>query len=280
MRPRRGEGRHSDGRLGLVWSVLHLHFESRRSLHAIFREYEARVARLVKERGQPREDIKLTASATQDLFDTWRLKELFDGHIGPLHNASRALFRSAAEVDPYDSYISRVFHELAILLEEHLSVREFPRTGGARPFARLFREVSEYYPQRLRRMKELFARAQKRLIEILPGFAGDTIVLRSCFLFREEMWPDNPKSGLTRFLTNMFPEQGAAEGYHRVARSFFKAGFFDEAEQCARLGAASLGKEAQARSSHAQKVRETISELDRLASRAGAERLALQEQIG
>ncbi|MDH3592793.1 MAG: hypothetical protein OER88_12985 [Planctomycetota bacterium] len=271
-RPRRRERR-----LGLVWSVLRYHYESRRAVHEVFREYESRVARLVKERGVPRGEIRLNAAETQDLFDTWRLKALFERQLTPLHHAAGELFPSGEKVELYASIVSRIFHEVAILVEEHMSVRAFPRAGAARQFARLFREVSEYYPQRLRRMKDLFARAQKRLDTMLPGFSEDTIVLRSCYLFAEDLWPEGARAGLVRFFDKMFPDGGAAEGLLRVARSFFKAGFFDESAECSRMGVAALSKQAQARTSHAQRVRETIRELDRLAAKADAEAKALQE---
>jgi hypothetical protein len=265
-------------RRGLVWTILEHHYRARAEFGKIYKTYENRVQRLVKERKTPRDELKLNPPETKDLFDTWRLQALIQKHIQPLRAASHAYFRYNDVAEPFDSNVSRIYHELSILKEEHLSVRDFPATGGAREFARLFREVSEYYPQRLRRVRDLFNRSQKRLDALLPGFADDTIVLRSVFLFREELWPDNTNAGLTRFLGKMFEEKGAARGYLRVARSFFRAGFYEEAAKCARMGAAAAGKEAQARSSRAKEVRETISELDSLRARAEAELKALTDE--
>ena len=156
-------------------------------------------------------------------------------------------------------------------------MRNFPREGGGREFARLFREVSEYYPQRLRRVQNLFQRATRRLEKLLPQFQSDTIVLRSAYLFRETLWPESARTGLARLLGKMYPAAGVAHGFLQVARSFFEAGFFDHALGCARLGVRAASKEAQARSTRAKQVRETISELDRLAARAEAEQKALAE---
>jgi len=264
-------------RRGQAWRVLRLHYASRNAFLKVHKAYESRVARLVKERGVPREKIKLDAEETRQLFDTWRLNELIDANVVALREASHAYFRDQDVVEPYDSKVSRIYHELSILREEHLSVRNFPKGGAPREFARLFREVSEYYPQRLRRVRDLFTRAQKRLDDLLVRFKDDAIVLRSAYLFREELWPDNPRGGLARFLEKMFAE-GAAHGFLRIARSFFKAGFFTHAAESAKMGVAAAGKEAQARTTRAQQVRETISELDRVAARAEAERQALDAQ--
>lgn len=260
---------------GLAWSIIEHHYESRNTFNAIHKAYEKRVKQLVSERGIPRADLRLNPEETRDLFDTWRLERLLEEEMPALAEAAGEFFRKG---DLYQSKVSRIYHELAILREEHLSVREFPRQGGHREFARLFREVSEYYPQRLRRVRDLFTRAQKRLDQLLPELADDTIVLRSAYLFRADLWPDNPTLGLRRFLSRMFPE-GAPRGFLRVARSFLRAGFHEEAAACGRMGVAAAGKEAQARSSRAQQLRETISELDRLVSRAEAERKALLEEM-
>jgi len=272
--PRRPRG----ARRGLAWELIEQHHLGRNAFHAVFKSYEARVAELVKERGVAREDIKLDPGETRRLFDTPELEALIRDHVEPLRNAAHALFREDDVSDPYDSKVSRIYHELSILKEEHLSVRNFPREGAGREFARLYREVSEYYPQRLRRVRDLFARAQKRLEDLLPLFAEDTIVLRSVFLFREALWPDSPRVGLSRFLVKMFPAEDPAHGWLQIARSFLKADFHASAAECARLGVAANSKQAQARSSHAQQLRETIRELDRLAARAEAEQRALEEQ--
>jgi len=267
-----------EARRGQAWRVLRNHYGSRNAFLKIYRTYEARVAELVDRHGESREKIKLNAEETRRLFDTARLNALIEDHVQQLREASHALFRDQDVTEPYDSKVSRIYHELAILREEHLSVRNFPKEGGGRAFARLFREVSEYYPQRLRRVRDLFTRAQRRLDELLPQFQDDPIVLRSAFLFREDLWPDNPRAGLARFLAHMYVAEGAAHGFLRIARSFFKAGFFPHACECARMGAAVAGKEAHARSSRAQQVRETIGELDRLVARAETETKALEEQ--
>ncbi len=264
---------------GLPWAILESHYVSRAAFLAVFKAYEGRVARLVKERGIPRDKLKLNPTETRDLFDTWRLNELIEKNLVKLREVSHAFFREQDVPEPYDSKVSRIYHELSILKEEHLSVRDFPRGGGgSREFARLFREVSEYYPQRLRRVRDLFARATQRLEELLPRFSSDTIVLRSAHLFRNDLWPDNPGLGLARFLGKMFPAEGVAHGFLQIARSFFRAGFFDHAIDSARMGVRAAAKKAHARSSRGQEAREITADLDRMIARAEAELKALEEQ--
>ena len=121
------------------------------------------------------------------------------------------------------------------------------------------------------------AGAQKRFEQILPQFADDPIVLRSAYLFRAELWPDDPGRSLHRFLQKVFHGEGTLHGFVMVARSFLKTGFYEHAAAAARLGVAVCGKSAQARSTRAQQIREDSAELDRIAARAEAQLAALQE---
>jgi len=272
--------RQRESRRGLPWRIVEHHYWSRNVFVGIHDSYETQVQTFVSAKGGSRDNLKLTLEETRELFDSEMLRRLIQQGVHPLRDVAHAYFRESDVAEPYDSTVSRIYHELSILKEEHLSVRDFPRDGKTKEFARLFQEVSEYYPQRLGRVKDLFARAQKRFDKLLPGFAADTIVLRSAYLFRDELWPATPRPSLTRFLGKMFPGEGPIHGYRSVARSFLKAGFYKHAAACARMGVASAGKEAQARarSARAQHLRETIADLDRLAARAEAELAALTEQ--
>ena len=270
--------RRAESTRGVAWKLIEYHFRSRHAFTEVHRNYEANVAALVEERNKPREQLKLDAEETRRLFRTSALHDLIVEWVEPLRQTARAYFRQKNVAEQYDMKVSRIYHELSILQEEHLSVQNFPRDGSPREFARIFREVSEYYPQRLRRVRDLYGRAQRRLEELLPSLADDSIVLRSSFLFRDELWPESTQAGFNRYLEKMFPKGGAGSGYLAIAQSFFKAAFYDQAAECARVGVAALSRQAQARSGHAHALRETISELDSLVARAHQERTALLEQ--
>ena len=76
----------------------------------------------------------------------------------------------------------------------------------------------------------------------------------------------------------MFPTEYVAHGFHQVARSFFKAGFFDHAIESARMGVRSAAKKAQARSARGQEARDLTAELDRIIARAETELKALEDE--
>lgn len=268
-------GRQREARRGLAWGVLEHHYGTRNKFLVIFRDYEERVARLVSERGVPREAIQLTAAETVELFDTQRLQALLRDDVIPLRETAHAFFRDQNIDEPYDFEVSRIYHELSILKEEHLSVMNFPSHVGAKEFGRLFAEVSQYYPERLRRVRDLLQRAQKRIDSLLPRFQNDPIVLRSTYLFRERLWPEGALAGLTRFLARMFPEAGSARGYARVGKSFLRAGFYVHAKECAALGIGVLRRKG-AKAEDAGTA-EVLRDLERIERKAGDEQKALEE---
>ncbi len=261
---------------GRSWQLLEQHYASRNAFAKIYKSYEAKVAGLVKKHNTPRQDLKLNPEQTARLFETPQLEALLEMRVEELRRIANAVFRDNNVSEPYDMEVSKIYHELSILKEEHLSVRDFPRDAGGREFNRLFREVSEYYPQRLRRVRDLFTRAQKRLDVLLPGFNEDDIVLRSAFLYRKDLWPDSSDAGLTRFLGKMFPAEGAAGGFLATARTFLRAGFLEHALNAARMGIAAASKPAKSGESRPSNIRDTVRELDKLVDRAGKELRALE----
>ena len=86
------------------------------------------------------------------------------------------------------------------------------------------------------------------------------------------------QAGLNRFLEKMFPKGGPAEGYLKLAQSFFKAAFHAATIDCAKVGVATLSRLAQARGGTEKTLRDAIASLDSLIARAQQELAALAEQ--
>ena len=72
------------------------------------------VAHLVKERGIPREELRLDPRETRELFKSEALRELIARWVEPLREAAHALFREGNLVEPYDTKVSRIYHEGSI----------------------------------------------------------------------------------------------------------------------------------------------------------------------
>lgn len=253
----------------LVWDFLYAFFAGRRAFQAVFRRYESRVQRFARDQGVHRDDLVLPPSELARLFYPRRLQHLRDERLAPLRAYSHALFRESGVVEPLDTSCSHVFHELSILLEEHLSVVRFQHLSDPRRYEQLFEEVSGYYPTRLRRIRRLFADGLRRLEELLPTWATDRVVVRSCYLFGARVvrgaW-DEP--GLEGLYARMYPEGRAVEGYLEAGRSFAASGFLPQArgalEAAVRLSRAEKrgGRRRAGAPDHASEARRLLAGLE------------------
>jgi len=222
-----------------AWDFLVAFFASRRSFLAVFARYEARVLRFARDAGVHRDDLALAAGDLATLFHPKRLQHLRDVRFASLRATAHALFREQGAVDPLDTVASHAFHELSILLEEHLSVVRFRDLSDRRRYAQMFEEVSGYYPTRLRRIRKLFADGLRLIEEVLPAWGRDRVVIRSAYLFGERLTRGVfEEGGLAGLYARMYPSGGAAEGYLEVGRSFLASGFEREARRALARAAA------------------------------------------
>jgi hypothetical protein len=217
---------------GLVWDFVTAFFASRRAFLAIFRRYEARVLAFAREAGVHRDDLVLPPADLARLFHPKRLQHLRDQRLVPLRALAHQLFREAGVVEPLDTACSHVFHEVSILLEEHLSIIRFRHVSDPKRYDQMFEEVRGYYPLRLRRIRRLFADGLRRLEELLPGWAADRVVIRSAHLFGARIargvWEggDGPLDAL---YARMYPAGGSAEGHLAAGKSYLASGFTGQA---------------------------------------------------
>jgi hypothetical protein len=217
---------------GLVWDFVTAFFASRRAFLAVFRRYESRVLAFAREAGVHRDDLVLPPGDLARLFHPKRLQHLRDQRLVPLRALAHQLFREAGVVEPLDTVCSHVFHEVSILLEEHLSVVRFRHVSDPKRYEQMFEEVRGYYPLRLRRIRRLFADGLRRLEELLPGWAADRVVVRSAYLFggriARGVWEDDDGRPLDALYARMYPAGAAAEGYLAAGKSFLASGFAPE----------------------------------------------------
>lgn len=221
---------------GLAWDFVTAFFASRRSFLRIFDRYEARVLGFARESGVHRDDLVLPPADLARLFYPKRLQHLRDQRLIPLRALAHALFREAGVVEPLDTVCSHVYHEVSILLEEHLSVVRFQHLSDRRRYEQAFEEVRGFYPLRLRRIRRLFADGLRHLEALFPGWAHDRVVVRSAYLFGEKVargaFDEGARDGL---YARMYPEGGPAEGYLVAGKSFLESGFKAEASEALTL---------------------------------------------
>lgn len=256
-----GRNRHE-----LKWQLFRSFFRSRSAFLSLFHRYEARVEAFAQRFETDRTRLKLAADDLQTLLDFKSLEELRDREILILKETAHELFRVEDSTDRFDHYVSNIYHELSILKEEHYTLKEDFVRLDKREYDRFFREVAEFYPKRLRHVRNLYAKALRRLEELLPGMAREKILVRSIYLFGEELLRTHYPRGLAGLYRKMYPEGGEVEGYTIAARSFLDAGFEEEALRAFRKAERASRKRRRKRPQRleamAAEVREQIRELE------------------
>jgi len=214
----------------LRWILLRTFYRSYKSFHVLLGQYERRVVAFAEKYGVDRKDLKLQPEELLSLFDSHALLALRNGELKTLREISHQLFRGD-RADPFDNHATNIYHEVSILKEEEWTLREQAESEDGKEFERYYREVNFYYPKRLRHVRNLYGKTRKRLEKILPTMGKNTIVIRSAYLFGEELFQDVYERGLEQFYERLYPSGGALAGFAVVADSFQEGGFGAEATE-------------------------------------------------
>lgn len=212
----------------LRWRLFRTFFRSRARFLTLFARYEERVLAFSERYRSHRSRLRLPVDELLTLLDLKGLEELRDHEILELKAVAHELFRGPDRTDPFDHLVSNIYHEISILKEEHYTLREDYLRRDPREYERFFREVSQFYPKRLRHVRRLYARALKRLLELAPSFTGERILIRSLHLFGEALLAEHFPRGLIGLYRRMYPRFGEVDAYAAIGRSFDESGFEEE----------------------------------------------------
>lgn len=215
----------------LIWDFLTTFVAARRSFLSIYRRYERRVLSAARGRGVARTELRLPPADLWKLFHLGRLETLRDERLAPLRELAERIFDEAGDEGLLDAYCGHIFHEISILSEEHRSVGRFVRHHDPRRYRTLYEEVSGYYPLRLNRVMRFFRAAMKRLDELLPSWSDERVVVRSAYLFGDNLARRAYGQGREALYARMYPDGGAIKGYLEAGRSFQASGFETQARE-------------------------------------------------
>jgi len=213
----------------LLWQLFRSFFRSRSAFLTLFERYEARVMEFAEKFEIDRTRLRVSADDLLTLLDFKSLEELRDREILTLKQTAHVLFRGPDATDMFDHHVSNIYHELSILKEEHYTLKEDFLRLDKKEYDRFFREVAEFYPKRLRHIKNLYGKALRRLESLLPEMTKERVLIRSLFIFGDDLLEGSYRGGLPALYRKMYPRLGAARAYAEVGKSFVESGFEEEA---------------------------------------------------
>ena len=213
------------------WVLLRCFYQSFRSFVAVFDQYERRVLEFAQRYGEDRRSLKLPPEELHSLIDPEALAAVLTGELQPLREIVQRMFGGAYVPDPFSSHVMSIYHEVSILKEEHRTIGDPSMRIDSAEYDRYYREVNIYYPRRLRHIRDLYAKARKRLELLLPPMGRDKVVMRSVYLFGDRLMRDIYPRGVEQFYGHMYPSGGALTAYALVVESFSKAAFWGRAQE-------------------------------------------------
>ena len=237
-------GRHAAGsrRLTLattievsIWLVAERFFTAKGAFRELYERYETRVLRYSEERGVDRRFLRLNAKEVSELLDFRSLERLRDRQLDELKATSHELFRRVNTTDKFDRYVSEIYHEASILKEEHYRVSRFAEEYDQSTEEEIYHdaldEVHEQFPRKVHGIHDLFDRAQRRLEAILPEHVDDKVLIRSFYLFGDEILAQIYPGRLEDLYRILYPG-GTIQGYYAAGISFLEGGFREHATAC------------------------------------------------
>lgn len=216
-----------------IWDLVDEFFQARALFMQIYDAYEQGVLRHAEERGVDRKNLRLDAGDVSALLDTGQLVDLRDRHLDPLKEISHELFRADESTDIFDRYVTDAFHEISILKEEHLKVDSsapaYDQLEEEEEVQAILDEVHQLFPRKVHHVYALFQKAKGRLEQLLPAYQGETVLIRSLFLFGEGVLVEAYPGGIAEFYDVLYPGSGAPKAYSEVGKSFLGSGFLEQA---------------------------------------------------
>lgn len=215
----------------ILWDFTTTFFAARRQFRDIYTRYEARVITEANNHGVDRMQLVLPPRELYKLFSLRRLESLRERRLWTMRQLAERIFGEEGDEGLLDAYCRHIYHEVAMLSQEHDSVGRFVSTHDPRRYKELFEEVRGYYPERLRRVKRFFELATRRLGELLPIWSEQRVMVRCAYLFGDRWGRLGYGRGRDALLQKMWPKRGGAiRGYLEAGRSFARSGFETQAE--------------------------------------------------
>src|SRR5438477_5368895 len=149
------------------WDLIFHFFEAQRQFRETYDTYETKVLQYAEERSVDRRFLRLSAEEVSGLLDFRKLENLRNDELEALKAVSHNIFRNEDSTDPFDRYVSQIFHELSILKEEQYKVStfapEYKKLEERAEYESILDEVHEAFPRQVHGIYELFRKAEERL---------------------------------------------------------------------------------------------------------------------
>jgi hypothetical protein len=251
-----------------VWELVENFFRAREVFEQQYQRYERLIKKYTKQSRVGREKLRLSAEKASGLLDSKALEELRDDYLQRLREISHRMFRKGDTIELFDKYVSDLYHETSILKEEHYAVKMLAtlyEKGEQKDLLerdKILDEAYDFFPRKMRQIRNLFLKAQEQIELLMKGWNKEKVLVRSLYLFGDEVLGNSYKSGLEGLYSVMYPRGGALEGYLVAAESFASSSFSEQAMESLKR-AKGAAKETKLSNGEVKQIRRRIREVEK-----------------
>ena len=205
-------------------------------------------------------DIMEAVEATIDFA------KVMEDYLFPLKEKSHKLFRNEQEKtrDSFDLNVSTIYHRAALVKEKEYELEnygpQFKASNLLAEYAKILEDITDI-PEKLLEIDNLFSISEERLEEILklPENNQNKTIIRSIYL--NSNLSEIYSGGIERLYERIY-NNGPAEGYLTVAKSFYDSGFIHEAADAIKCGFESVDKMRERADENSLKLESELKILD------------------
>lgn len=225
----------------LIWAIIEKFYVSLQIFKKEYQQFGHKVQWSSQQNSIDSTWPQIVASLTVEQWMTLigydQIEELAENYIAGLLNLTKQL-EMYGHTNSYDNNlqkkISELYYELSFLQNEGQHIRnhayEYMETPNHdQVFIHELQQIKIIFPTKLAHISQLFDNIKNEIENLIQQHKETRIVIRSLYLFGEEIFNSNYIENFQQFITKIYPTDHLLELYIRATYSFLQSGFQKEA---------------------------------------------------
>ncbi len=217
----------------ILWAMIENFYQAMLLFQKEHQEFKKKIEIISKVKENKKSDLMeiLSIEEVLSLLNLNNIEDLKEKYIQPLIRLSSQFKQICYCNDSFNHGIQDIYHELSILQSE------FSKLGVLAPELMEFKSETRYksivggyhicLPLKVFQLSHKMENAQKELEKIIAPYKERDILVRSFFLFGEEIIGQLSENSFVDFIKRIYPSDHLLELYTRASYAFLKAGFYD-----------------------------------------------------
>lgn len=210
----------------MLWGITENFYLTFRLFHTEYQQYEERLVVLCSAKDVPRNKIAKYWSMEEasDLLNYEHFQKLLDEYLEPLQRLVVLFARESKLGNFLEQLVQDIVAETSLLKTacHKLKMAVSKAVKKGEPSSD---DLHLLFPLKILYLSQLFSKTRDELEKLLGHYQDSTILIRSLFLFGEEIVGPAYENGLPEFLEKIYPQLRILEFYARSAFNFSDSGF-------------------------------------------------------